>query len=105
MAAVADVTRHIIFKITSGRVATTAIVAPTMTNARRNRRSRVLPIAVTRHSSPAPRMDQRVITPLRSATRTQKIKTSNKLTTKNASTSCTATARATQVTMMSHALV
>jgi hypothetical protein len=78
---VADVTRHMIVKITSGRVATTAIIAPTTTNTRRNR-ARFLLIVVARHSSPAPRTDQRVITPLRSATRTQKIKTSIKLMTK-----------------------
>ncbi len=107
MAIVTDATRDIIIKITSGRVATTAIVAiaPTTTNARRNRRTRFLLIAVTRHSSPAPRKDQRVITPLRSATRTQKIKTSVNLTTKNASTSCATTMRTTQVTTMSCTLV
>jgi hypothetical protein len=54
MATVMDITRHIAVKTTIGRVPTTVIVAPIMTNARRNRRTSFLPIAVTRHSSPAP---------------------------------------------------
>jgi hypothetical protein len=104
-AAVADVIRHIIIKTTSGRVETTEIITPTMTNARRHTRTRFLLILVKRYSSPAPCMDQRVITPFKSATRTPKNKTSDKLTTKNASTSRTTTMQATQVTMMRRVLV
>jgi hypothetical protein len=105
MSMVADITRHIINKTTSGRVTTTAIAAPTTTNVRRSRRTRFLPIAVTRHSNSAPHTDQRVITPLKSAIRTQKIKTRIKSTTKYASASRTTMMCTTQVTTMSCTLV
>jgi hypothetical protein len=65
----ADKARHIIFRTTSERDATTAIATTPMTIMRRNRRTRFLLIMATRHSSLAQCMDQRVITPSKSATK------------------------------------
>ncbi len=59
---------------TSGRIAITAVIVATITNAKRNRRTWLLLIAATRHSSHA----LRTSTPPRSATRIPRTRTSVK---------------------------
>jgi hypothetical protein len=72
--------------------------------ARRNRRTRLLLIAATRHSSHVLRTDRRASTPPRSATKTPRTSISIKPMTKSISMQCTTTTRITQVMMMSRAL-
>jgi hypothetical protein len=96
---------YLIIRTTSARAATTAIAAMTMTHARRNRRTRFLLIAATRHLSLALCMDRRVITPSKSNTTIPKNRTSVKSRIKSASMRRITTTPGTQMTTMSHALV
>ncbi len=73
-----------------------------MTSTRRNRRTRLFLIAATRHSSPALCMDQRAITPSKSAKRILKIRKRVKSMTKSASMRRITTTRVTQVRTMNN---
>ncbi len=88
---------------TSGRIAVTAVVVTTMTNATRNGRTRLPLIAVTRRSSHARCMGQIASTPLRSAKRTPRMTNIN-FKTKNLITKHITMMRATRAKMTSRAL-
>jgi hypothetical protein len=88
---------------TSGRIAMTAVIVITATNAKRNRRTGPLLIAATRHSCHARCTGQRASTPPRSATKTPRT-TNIKIKTKNLNTRCITTTCAVQVTTTSCAV-
>ncbi len=95
----------IIVTNTSGRIAITVVIVITMTSMRRNRITKFLLIAATRHSSHALHMDKRASILSRSDTRASIIKTSMKPMTKSVNTRRITTTHVTQVMAMNHALV
>ncbi len=100
MIATAGKATSIIPTTTSGRIAMTAVVVTTTTNAKGNGKIRLLLIAVTRRSSHAWCMGRRASTPPRSATRIPRM-INVKFKTKNVNARRITMTHATQVTMMS----